>query len=182
MGMFELLALLFIVGVGYMIYRVIRHIKKRNEQADAYDSVLAGMERMNAGRNAPPETNASSPSYPSHVVMGMPIPPIIPPVVDDNVEATPFEDPSQVVVGTSMPPTIPPVIDDNVEATKRCPHCEAKLPASAKFCGTCGTRLDGSRRGLCYVFQCQWAALQHLRCQLSVLAVASYQVSVLKAR
>ena len=153
MGMFELLALLFIVGVGYMIYRVIRHIKKRNEQADAYDSVLAGMERMNAGRNAPPETNASSPSYPSHVVMGMPIPPIIPPVVDDNVEAT-----------------------------KRCPHCEAKLPASAKFCGTCGTRLDGSRRGLCYVFQCQWAALQHLRCQLSVLAVASYQVSVLKAR
>lgn len=82
MGMFELLALLFIVGVGYMIYRVIRHIKKRNEQADAYDSVLAGMERMNAGRNAPPETNASSPSYPSHVVMGMPIPPIIPPVIE----------------------------------------------------------------------------------------------------
>ena len=44
--MAELLTLLFLVAIGYGVYRVVKYVRYRNELARARDRVLAGMANM----------------------------------------------------------------------------------------------------------------------------------------
>lgn len=73
--MAELLALLFLVGMGYAVYRVVKYVKYRNELARARDRVLAGMENMAAARgDSDGDHGLPTHDDSSQVVMGTPIP------------------------------------------------------------------------------------------------------------
>lgn len=98
-----LLSLLFLVAIGYGVYRVVKYVRYRNELARARDRVLAGMANMPDRRDEA--------------------------AFNDGTVAS--EGASQVVMGTPI----------DAGALRRCSHCGAEMPHSAKFCGSCGKQL-----------------------------------------
>lgn len=102
--MAELLTLLFLVAIGYGVYRVVKYVRYRNELARARDRVLAGMANM-------PDRRAEA-------------------VFNGGTVAS--DDASQVVMGTPI----------ETAPVRRCCHCGAEMPHSAKFCGSCGHQIE----------------------------------------
>ena len=102
--MAELLTLLFLVAIGYGVYRVVKYVRYRNELARARDRVLAGMANMPDRRDG----------------------------VAFNDGTVASDDASQVVMGTPI----------ETAPVRRCCHCGAEMPDSAKFCGSCGHQIE----------------------------------------